>query len=262
MNKEKDQAGNVTTVINGKVATVSFYHPNHNALPSPLLTQLTIAISELGQNSAVHVIQLKSAGERTFCAGANFDELLGIESEEAGKLFFAGFANVINAMRLARQPVIGRIQGKAIGGAVGLAAACDYCFASKEASIKLSELSIGIGPFVIAPVVRRKIGLSAFTELTFNPQTFKSAAWAAEKGLYQLVLDDINILDQSVEDFCRQLAGYTPQALYEIKKNLWSETKDWDSLLLSQAEISGKLIVEEKTKEHLQKIKFGAKQAK
>ncbi|MCL4638957.1 MULTISPECIES: enoyl-CoA hydratase/isomerase family protein [Olivibacter] len=259
MSKLKSESGTITSVINGKIATISFYHPNHNALPSSLLNQLAQSIDKFGKNESIHVIVLKSEGEKTFCAGANFDELLTIKSEEEGKLFFSGFAKVINAIRLARQPVIGRIQGKAIGGAVGLAAACDYCFATKDASVKLSELSIGIGPFVIAPAVQRKVGLSAFTELAFNPLSFKSAYWAAERGLYQSVLDDIEALDSTVENFCKQLADYSFIALCEIKKYLWNETKHWDSLLLSQAEISGKLIVDTQTKEAINKIKFDNK---
>lgn len=262
MSKLESESGTITSVIDGKVATITFYHPSHNALPSSLLRKLADAINRLGKDKAIHVILLKSEGEKTFCAGANFDELLTINNEDEGKLFFSGFANVINAIRLARQPVIGRIQGKAIGGAVGLIAACDYCFATIDASIKLSELSIGIGPFVIAPALQRKIGLSAFTELTFNPLIFKKAGWALEKGLYQSVLDSIEAMDNSIDDFCKQLTNYSSVALYEIKKNLWRETKHWDLLLTSQAEISGKLIVNKTTKETLRTVKFGNKLVK
>ncbi|HWV72208.1 MAG TPA: enoyl-CoA hydratase/isomerase family protein [Pseudosphingobacterium sp.] len=259
MDVYKEESGTVRTEVDKKVATVAFYHPSHNALPSSLLAQLAAVIRRLGKNPSIQVILLKSDGEGTFCAGANFDELLSIQDESSGKAFFSGFAHVINAIRLARQPVVGRIQGKALGGAVGLAAACDYCFATKEASIKLSELSIGIGPFVIAPVVKRKIGLSALTELTLNPTIFKHADWALEKGLYQSVSEDIETMDRLAHEFCIELSSYSPSALSAIKETLWQGTESWDTLLLTQAEISGRLVVDKRTKTILRKFKAKTK---
>lgn len=259
MDVYKEESGTVRTEVDKKVATVAFYHPSHNALPSSLLAQLAAVIRRLGKNPSIQVILLKSDGEGTFCAGANFDELLSIQDESSGKAFFSGFAHVINAIRLARQPVVGRIQGKALGGAVGLAAACDYCFATKEASIKLSELSIGIGPFVIAPVVKRKIGLSGLTELTLNPTIFKHADWALEKGLYQSVSEDIETMDRLADEFCIELSSYSPSALSAIKETLWQGTESWDTLLLTQAEISGRLVVDKRTKTILRKFKAKTK---
>jgi len=259
MSKLSKQAGNVITEIDDKIAKITFSHPAHNALPSLLLSQLAAIIRKLGKNTNIHVIVLQSDGEGTFCAGANFDELLSIQDEPSGKAFFSGFAHVINAIRLARQPVVGRIQGKALGGAVGLAAACDYCFATKEASIKLSELSIGIGPFVIAPVVKRKIGLSALTELTLNPTIFKHAYWALEKGLYQSVSENIETMDRLAHEFCIELSSYSPSALSAIKETLWQGTESWDTLLLTQAEISGRLVVDKRTKTILRKFKAKTK---
>lgn len=259
MDVYKEESGIVRTEVDKKIATVTFYHPSHNALPSSLLAQLAAVIRRLGKNPAIQVILLKSDGARTFCAGANFDELLSIEDESSGKVFFSGFAHVMNAIRLARQPVVGRVQGKALGGAVGLAAACDYCFATKEASIKLSELSIGIGPFVIAPVIKRKIGLSALTELTLNPTIFKHADWALEKGLYQSVSEDIETMDRLVHEFCSELSNHSPSALSAIKETLWQGTEHWDTLLLAQAEISGRLVIDKRTKTILRKFKAKTK---
>ena len=259
MDVYKEESGIVRTEVDKKIATVTFYHPSHNALPSSLLAQLAAVIRRLGKNPAIQVILLKSDGARTFCAGANFDELLSIQDESSGKVFFSGFAHVINAIRLARQPVVGRVQGKALGGAVGLAAACDYCFATKEASIKLSELSIGIGPFVIAPVIKRKIGLSALTELTLNPTIFKHADWALEKGLYQSVSEDIETMDRVVHEFCVELSNHSPSALSAIKETLWQGTEHWDTLLLAQAEISGRLVIDKRTKTILRKFKAKTK---
>jgi len=259
MSTLSEQPGNVITEINDKIAKVTFSHPAHNALPSSLLSQLAAVIRRLGKNMNISVIILQSEGEKTFCAGANFDELLTLENELMGKAFFSGFAHVINAIRLAKQPVIGRVQGKALGGAVGLAAACDYCFANQNALVKLSELAIGIGPFVIAPVIQRKIGLNAFTELSLNPEEFKSAEWCLNKGLFHSLSKNTPQMDEAIEVFCNRLASYSASALFEIKKTLWQGTEQWNTLLLTQAEISGKLVINRKTKAVLKKFKTSKK---
>ena len=146
-------------------------------------------VTAAGQDDSVSVIILRSGGERTFCAGASFDELININDFETGKKFFSGFANVINACRKCPKLIIGRVQGKAVGGGVGVASAVDYCFATQFASVKLSELNVGIGPFVVGPAVQRKIGLSAMSQLTINADEFKSAQWALDKGLFAEVFD-------------------------------------------------------------------------
>lgn len=248
-------AGNVSTNITGSIATITFSHPSHNTLPSAVLIRLASVIRQVGNNPSVNVIILRSGGNDTFCAGANFDELLGIQDEEAGRKFFSGFAHVINAIRKATKIVIGRIQGKALGGAVGLVAACDYSFASAEAAIKLSELSLGFGPFVNAPVIMRKTSLSAFTELALQSTSFKSATWAHENGLYQSVYGSIEELDQAIYTFATNLSSYHPDALTAIKTTLWQNTDDWDTLLLTQAEMSGKMVLSEHTKSMLRAFK-------
>jgi len=198
---------------------------------------------------------LKSEKEKAFCAGASFDELVAISTLTEGKKFFLGFANVINAMRNCTKIIVGRLQGKAVGGGVGLAAACDYCFATEEASIKLSELTIGIGPFVIEPAVTRKIGLAAFSELTLDATSWQTAYWAKEKGLYAKVFTTLDEMDKEVEILALKLSKYNIEALNELKKVLWKGTENWGDLLDQRAEISGKLILSESTKKALQKFK-------
>ena len=247
--------GSLYIKILQKVATVEFYHPASNSLPGELLNRLEGAFKELDSNEEVHVIILKSEKHTTFCAGASFNELIAVENLEQGKNFFSGFANVINAMRKCRKPIIGRIQGKAVGGGVGLIAACDYCMSTEDASVKLSELSIGIGPFVIAPVVERKIGIAALNQLTFEPNSWKTAYWAKEKGLFAHVYLTISELDDEVELLADKLASYNPEALYAMKRISWEGTEHWDDLLMERAAISGKLVLSEFTKEALQKFK-------
>jgi methylglutaconyl-CoA hydratase len=247
--------GSLYTHIQNNMATVEFFHPASNSFPAELLERLANAFHDLSKNSDVHVIVLKSEKESAFCAGASFDELIAISNLEEGKQFFLGFANVINAMRTCSKIIIGRIQGKAVGGGVGLAAACDYCFATEQASVKLSELSIGIGPFVIEPVVKRKIGLAAFAELTLNATNWQTAYWAKEKGLYAAVFETIKELDVEVENLAQKLSTYNPEALLELKKVLWEGTENWKELLEQRAEISGKLVLSEFTKKALQKYK-------
>ena len=233
------------------VATISFYHPAQNSLPALLLQQLTDTITQAGNDAQTRVIILKSEGERTFCAGASFEELLQIKDKEAGAIFFSGFANVINACRRSPKIIIARIQGKAVGGGVGLAAAADYCLTTEAASVKLSELAIGIGPFVISPAVIRKIGLPAFSQLTIRAVDFQSAQWAKEKGLYNEVYADIPQLDEALLALTQKLSSYHPEALVGLKQILWEGTENWDQLLADRAAISGELVLSEFTQQAL-----------
>lgn len=247
--------GSLYTNIVNKIATVEFGHPASNSFPSVLLERLEQELLKLSDNEEVNVIVLKSEGEKAFCAGASFDELLSIGNMQEGKVFFSGFANVINAMRTCKKLIIGRIQGKIVGGGVGLAAACDYCLATEQAAIKLSELSIGIGPFVIAPAVERKMGVGALSELTLAAHEWKNAYWAKEKGLYARVFETMKDLDKEVEIFSEKLAGYNPEALYEMKRILWAGTENWTDLLQERAAISGELVLSDFTREALEKFK-------
>lgn len=247
--------GNLSTIINNHIATIEFGHPASNSFPGELLDRLTNQLYNLSNNDDVRVIVLKSEGDKAFCAGASFDELIAITNLSEGKAFFSGFANVINAMRTCSKLIIGRIQGKAVGGGVGLASACDYVLASEAASIKLSELSIGIGPFVIAPAVDRKIGLAALSELTLNPTEWKNAYWAKEKGLYSEVFESIKQLDEAVDLLSDNLASYNPIALEEMKKTLWEGTAHWENLLIDRAKISGELVLSVFTKNALNQFK-------
>ncbi len=243
-----------TQIVNG-VATVEFGHPASNSFPNVLLDRLTKELNQLSESNEVSVIVLKSEGNRAFCAGASFDELIAISNLEEGKAFFSGFANVINAMRSCSKLIIGRIQGKTVGGGVGLAAACDYVFATEFASIKLSEFTIGIGPFVIAPAVERKIGVAGLAELTLAASDWQTAYWAKDKGLYARVFENVAELDQEIDVFANKLASYNPEALAQMKKVLWEGTDDWNELLSERAEISGKLVLSDFTKKALEKFK-------
>ena len=254
MSTERDN-GSLYTSIQNKVAIVEFGHPASNSFTSELLERLTKELYALGENSDVSVIVLKSEGERAFCAGASFDELVAISNLEEGKAFFSGFANVINAMRSCGKIIIGRIQGKTVGGGVGLASACDYVYATEAASVKLSELSIGIGPFVIAPAVERKIQKSGLAELSLNPTEWKNAYWAKEKGLFSKVFDSIAEMDKELDIHISKLASYNSEALAEMKRVLWEGTEHWDLLLLERAAASGKLSLSSETKRTLDKFK-------
>ncbi len=255
----ENAAGNVTRVSENGVSTISFFHPAQNSLPSGMLSELTSDIHQAGSDPNVRIIVLKSEGERTFCAGASFDELLQIKDKAAGAEFFAGFANLINAIRTSPKIVIARIQGKAVGGGVGLAAAADYCLATEAASIKLSELAIGIGPFVISPAVTRKIGLPAFSQLTIRASDFQSAQWAKEHGLFNEVYPDIPGLDAALEGLTEKLASYHPDALLGLKQILWEGTENWDDLLAERAAISGELVLSEFTQRALRGFLDGKK---
>lgn len=241
--------------IQDNIATIEFFHPAHNSLPSDILAQLAETITEVGQNDEVLVIILKSGGNRTFCAGASFKELININDENTGEKFFMGFANVINAMRKCPKFIIGRVQGKTVGGGVGLASAMDYCMATKFAAIKLSELNIGIGPFVVGPAVERKLGVSGMSQIAIDANSFYSPEWAMQKGLFAKVFETTEELDEAVAEFAKNLCEYNPEAVKHMKQMFWRGTEDWDELLNERAKISGKLVLSSFTKEKLKRFK-------
>ncbi|WP_125717881.1 enoyl-CoA hydratase/isomerase family protein [Flavobacterium ustbae] len=246
--------GSLETSFQNTIAIVQFGHPASNSFPSELLNRLTTEINDLSRNEAVSVIILKSEGSKAFCSGASFDELLKVENEEQGLEFFSGFAHLLNAMRNCNKIIIGRVQGKAVGGGVGIISACDYVFATPQSDVKLSELAIGIGPFVIEPAVSRKIGKTAMTEMTLAGHEWKSAEWALQKGLFS-ALCKAEKLDAEVESFAGRLSSYNPEALYEMKKIIWEGTETWESLLFERAAITGKLVLSDFTKSALLQFK-------
>lgn len=247
--------GYVSTETHKGITTIEFFHPQSNSLPHRILDELSNEIHDAGQDKETKVIVLRSAGEKAFCAGASFDELSGIKDEKKGFEFFSGFANVINAMRKCPKLIIGRIHGKCVGGGVGLAAAVDYAIALEGAEIKLSELAIGIGPFVVGPAVERKLGLSSFAQLTIDASMWRNADWARRKGLYSELHSTVESLDESVQRLAHQLSHSSPEAMAELKKIFWKGTENWDELLCARAEISGRLVLSSFTKEAIAKFK-------
>ena len=243
--------------IKDGIGTIEFFHPQSNSLPGEILQKLADTITESGNNDEIVVVILKSGGDRTFCAGASFDELMAIENEAQGKQFFCGFANVINAARKCPKFIIGRVQGKAVGGGVGMASATDYCFATKFSSVKLSELAIGIGPFVVGPPIERKIGSSAFSQLTINATEWHSADWAREKGLFAEVYDSAEEMDTAIKILSEKLVVSNPDSMQALKKVMWDGTDHWDSLLIDRAAMSGKRVLSEFTRKTLEKLKNG-----
>lgn len=252
--------GSVKSTIENGIGTVTFFHPQSNSLPGDLLRALATEITKVGNDPAAKVIVLKSEGDKAFCAGASFDELMAINDIEAGKKFFSGFAGVINAMRKAPKFVIARVQGKAVGGGVGLASAADYTLAVDSAAIKLSELAVGIGPFVVGPAVERKMGTSAFCQLTINAAEWHSAQYGKEKGLYAELFKTTEELDAAVAKLAGTLAKSSPDAMKQLKKIMWEGTENWDTLLIERALMSGTLVLSDFTKNFI--AGFKAKQAK
>jgi len=245
----------VISEIKNGIATITFYHPQSNSMPGSQLNMLAIEIEKLGKNPTAKVIVLKSEGDKAFCAGASFDELIAIKDSESGLKFFSGFASVINAMRKAPKFIIVRIQGKTVGGGVGIACSADYTFAVDSASVKLSELAIGIGPFVVGPAVERKIGSSAFCQLTINASEWQTAEWAKQKGLYNQVFSNIEEMDKGIETLSQILASSNPEAMEMLKKEMWKGTENWDQLLIERAGMSGKLVLSDFTINAIKKFK-------
>lgn len=230
------------------ITTIEFFHPASNSLPGNILAQLAEAITAAGKDAATAVIVLRSGGEKAFCAGASFDELVAINDTTSGQVFFNGFAHVINAMRTCGKLVIARVQGKAVGGGVGLISAADYAIAQSGAAVKLSELAVGIGPFVVGPAVERKVGSAAFSQLAIDATEWRSAAWAQQHGMYAAIYEDIETVDAEVERLAARLAGSSPEAMLELKNIFWEGTQHWDQLLTERAAISGRLVLSDFTR--------------
>lgn len=243
-----------TDVTNG-IGTITFYHPQSNSLPGRILGLLAQAVDAAALDPDVRVVVLQSQGERAFCAGASFDELISIQSPEAGQIFFEGFSHVILAIRRCPKLVIGRVQGKAVGGGVGIAAAVDYCLATTSASVKLSELAVGIGPFVVGPAVERKLGLSGMSSLAIDATSWRSAEWAYQRGLYAELHEDSTALDEAVLRLARKLAESSPEAMADLKRVLWEGTDHWPELLPNRASISGRLVLSDFTRQAIQVFK-------
>jgi len=245
----------VKSSIQHGLCSIEFFHPQSNSLPGVLLQELAAAIRAAGTNADCRLLLLRSQGQKAFCAGASFDELSQLKNQVEGLQFFSGFAEVINAMRTCGKIIIGRIHGKCVGGGVGLAAAVDYALATEEAAVKLSELAVGIGPFVVGPAVERKIGLSAFSQLALDATGWRSANWAHERGLFAELYADTIGLDEGINRLVSQLLNSSEQALRALKTIFWQNTEHWDQLLMERAAISGKLILSEASKKAIESFK-------
>jgi len=246
--------GTISHTIENRVSTIEFYHPKGNSLPGKLLSELTEKIKEASASENSNVIIIRSGGDGAFCAGASFDELLAISSLEEGKTFFMGFADVINAMRQSKKFIIARIHGKIVGGGVGIAASADYAFAHTSASVKLSELALGIGPFVVGPAVGRKIGVGAFTTMSVDARSWFDSEWALMNNLYSSMFESAEEMDSALNKLAGELASSNPQAMRELREIQWNGTGHWGSTLEQRAEISGRLVLSDFTKEYIQEF--------
>lgn len=249
--------GYVEVDVAGGVATVRFGHPKGNSLPGGVLRELARVITELAGRDDARVIVLRSGGEGAFCAGASFAELAGIRDAARGKEFFMGFARLILAMRSAPKFILARVQGRAVGGGVGVAAAADYAFAHAGAAVKLSELAVGIGPFVVGPVIERKIGLGGLQALAVDATTFRDARWAEQRGLYAELFDTVPALDAALDALAVRLAASNLEAMARMKAAFWQGTEQWDALLEQRAQMSGTLVLSDFTRNAI--ASFGAR---
>lgn len=259
---QENKDGYVKAETHQGVTTIEFSHSGSNSLPAKILETLAKEIHFAGTHKETKVIILKSTGNEVFCSGATFHELTAITTEAEGHQFFSGFADVINAMRKCPKFIIGRIQGKCVGGGVGLAAAVDYAIATVKADIKLSELELGFGPFVVGPVIERKIGVAAFNALAIDSAISRNSEWAKRKGLFAEVHESIENMDESIFRLAQHLSHNSPVAMMEMKKMFWKGTEDWDVLLKERAAISGRLVLSDFTKKAIEKIYAKSAKAK
>jgi methylglutaconyl-CoA hydratase len=248
-------SGYVRSETHKGITTIEFFHPQSNSLPAKILHDLSVAIKHAGEDPDTIVIILRSGGEKAFCAGASFEELMSIKNETEGLSFFSGFAHVINAMRLCPKFIIGRIHGKCVGGGVGLVASIDYAIATEAAEVRLSELAVGIGPFVVGPAVERKIGISAFSQLAMDAAHWRNADWARRKGLFAELHSTTEEMDDSIHRLAHTLSHSNPEAMAEMKRIFWKGTENWDHLLVERAKISGRLVLSDFTRDEIEKFR-------
>lgn len=240
-------SGTVVYTASPPLAHIEFYHPKGNSLPSRILEELTLAFRRASEEPDLRVITLQSRGDGAFCGGANLDELRAIRDFESGKAYFMRIAELLTAMRDTPGCIIAKVQGPAVGGGVGLIAASDFVCAGQDAPVRLSEVSLGIGPFVIGPAVIRKIGLSAFSTLSLDAGTWYDAHWARSFGLYNRVVESHVELDRVAEQLAGDLAASGPSAVTTLKRELWRGENDWPARLEESAEQSAKLLMTEHT---------------
>jgi methylglutaconyl-CoA hydratase len=252
---ENMKNGYVESRLHQGIRAIEFFHPQSNSLPITMLNELTDTIQRAGNDPDTRLVILQSISDKVFCAGASFDELAAVRDAAEGKIFFSGFARVINAMRRCPKFIIARVQGKCVGGGVGLVAAADYAIATELAEVRLSELAVGIGPFVVGPVVERKIGSSAFTQLAIDASMWRNAQWAGRKGLFAEVHATTHGMDDSIAKLADSLLHASPLAMAEMKKTFWRGTENWDELLLERAGISGELITTEHARQAIAQFK-------
>ncbi len=252
-------AGFVNWSANEGIARIEFFHPKKNSLPKTILSRLAQTFDEVAESDQVKVIVLRSQGDGPFCAGASFDELLAVKSHELGREFFMGFARVILAMIRCPKLIITRVQGKAVGGGVGLISASDYVIAHSRSAVKLSELALGLGPFVVGPCVERKVGRSAFAAMTIDT-AWRDSDWALTKSLYHQVYGDIEQVDEAVAKLARRLSASNPEAMASLKEVIWSGTDDWPTLLRKRAAESGRLVLSDFTSRAIDQFRQQARE--
>jgi methylglutaconyl-CoA hydratase len=248
------EPGTIVTRLEDGIGSVAFGHPKGNSLPGALLAELAARVTALGRDPGVKVILLQSEGTGAFCAGASFAELAAITDVENGSRFFMGFANLINAMRECPKLIVTRVHGKAVGGGVGIVAASDYALATAAAQVKLSELAVGIGPFVVGPVIERKIGAGSYAALGIDAAEWRSAEWAHQRGLFAEVHEDVGALDARVTALTRQLVASNLEAMAALKRVLWEGTEHWRDLLPERARLSGRLVVSSAARQAIERL--------
>lgn len=247
--------GSITTQIDGKIAHLKFSHPAGNSCTSSMLADLSAEINRLSTDDSIYAIVLRSSEETAFCAGANLSEVCALTTMEQAKEFFMGFARLILAIKNSPKLVIARVHSKAVGGGVGIVAACDMAFATRKSSLRLSEINLGIAPLVIAPALIRKMGVSGFSTLSLNPTTWLDSTWAYQRGLFTEKYDSLEALDEGLSNRLKQISNWSPQAIKSLKQTLWESTEDWQELLETKAEGTARLALSVYTQEQLKKYK-------
>jgi enoyl-CoA hydratase len=203
----------------GPVATITINRPQAlNALSTQVFTEMGALLEQIAQDTAIRVVVLKGAGEKSFVAGADISEMAGMTRAQAEARSWNGM-RLYDRMRRLPQPIIASIQGYALGGGMLIALACDIRIASTKASFGYPEIKLGIFPGTGGTVlIDRLLGAAAARAICILGERL-SAERAFQLGIVTQLVEP-GELGTATGAAAQTIAGYSPLALRELKRAL------------------------------------------
>ncbi len=207
-----------------RVATITINREaRRNALSGGVITGLLDAIKRCDQDPEVGVLVITGAGDRVFCAGGD----LGDQRMSEGALGMhhdrGEFVELLMAIQHCSKPIVGRINGHALGGGFGLTLSCDVAIAADTATFGMPEIKVGLFPMMIMAVVVRNIGRKRAMEMMLTGERI-SADVALEQGVVNKVVP-ADRLDEATHEMAKKIAGFSP-AVLRLGRQAFYATQD------------------------------------